>query len=56
MAGNAHRSRTRAKACTPDCKFCRVRPKFAKLSKLYRNKNGHRHNPAAGKKQSKGRG
>ena len=55
MSGNAHRSRTRARVCSDTCVFCKMRPKLAKLSHLYRNKNGHRHNPAAGKKQNKKR-
>lgn len=51
MAGNAHRSRARRRPCDANCLFCQARPQ----QKLYRNKNGHRHNPAANKKQTKRR-
>jgi hypothetical protein len=52
MAGNAHRSRPRNKPCGSDCVFC----KFSKIERKkmkIKNRNGHRHNPAANKKQKR---
>lgn len=51
--GNAHAWRHRSgkgRPCPPDCIYCKFRPSEGR----YRNRNGHRHNPAAGKKQKKG--
>lgn len=49
MAGNAHRSRRRAKICDASCKFCKLRPKFGN----YKNSTGHRHNPKRKRKQKR---
>jgi hypothetical protein len=46
--GNAHAWRHRhgrGKPCSSDCVFCKSRPSEGK----YKNRNGHRHNPAAKK-------
>lgn len=51
MAGNAHRSRPRKKPCASDCVFCRSKAERKKMKA--RNRNGHRHNPAANKKQKR---
>jgi hypothetical protein len=54
MAGNAHRRRH---GNQPGCIYCKERPKVARRLHLYRNKNGHRHNPTAkkrGKRPKKG--
>ena len=48
MAGNAHRNRRKGK-CPAGCKYCNDRPKVGK----YSNKNGHRRNPARGKRNRK---
>lgn len=53
MAGNAHKNRLRNKKCSLDCVYCKYRAGKGKKLKMFRNKNGHRHNPAANKKQKK---
>jgi len=54
MAGNAHRSRPRNKPCDSSCVYCKNRPSEARAKGIrFRNKNGHRHNPAANKKQKR---
>lgn len=53
MGGNAHRTRPRNKICSTDCKFCKHRAKEGKRLRLFKNKTGHRHNPAANKKQKR---
>jgi len=60
MAGNAHRRRNKRrptlKHVAESCFMCIVRPSGQLgywKKKLYRNSNGHRHNPAANKKQKK---
>jgi len=51
MAGNAHRGRPRRRACESFCPQCAMRPSAArKLGLKWKNSNGHRHNPASGKK------
>lgn len=42
--GNAHRRRH---GNVPGCMYCKIGPKEARKLHLYRNKNGHRHNPAS---------
>lgn len=49
MAGNAHRNRHRSRPCATDCMYCKGRPSVLG----YSNKNGHRRNPARGKRQRK---
>lgn len=51
MAGNAHKNRPRNKVCGLQCLYCKYRAAEGKHIKMFRNKNGHRHNPAANKKQ-----
>lgn len=52
MAGNAHRSRPRARICGTDCVFCRFSAAERREMGIH-NKNGHRRNPARGKRQKK---
>jgi len=55
--GNAHRARARRLACTSTCVQCAMRPSAARRMGLkWENSNGHRHNPASGKKQKGRRG
>lgn len=54
MAGNAHARRARKGGRHIECQFCKIRPSQARAEGLrLKNKNGHRHNPAAGKKQKR---
>lgn len=53
MSGNAH---ARRHGHVPGCKFCQHKPSVAKRLHLYRNINGHRHNPTSkrtGKRRAK---
>lgn len=51
MAGNAHRNRHHrlGRPCAEGCRYCKARPSVGD----YANKNGHRRNPARGKRQRK---
>lgn len=48
MSGNAHRRRHGNQA---GCKFCQHKPSEARRLHLWRNTNGHRHNPTRNKRQ-----